>query len=181
MAELKNNSRIYFVLIFSLIFGIRGQIHGQKKGDISIGLGFPELPNISVRYKVFDQVRTGISFGWIPQTSFESRGWDNLISFSGNVYYHFGRIISYSGMRIFYVNAGINFILEKPYLWDENWWNSYFRIGGEIYSSYHFGVNIDGGFIYNMNPETNWARMNRLMPAFGFNVAYRFNFKNPVH
>jgi hypothetical protein len=162
------------VLIFVLIFGVDRLTFGQKKGDISVGFGFPELPNISVRYKVYKQIRTGASIGWLPRSSFDFGGWNNLTSFSGDLYYHFGRMTSFSEMRLFYVNAGVNFILEKPYQWVENWWNSYLRIGGEIFSAYHFAVNIHGGFIYNLNPETSWAHMNRILPAFGVNVSHRF-------
>jgi hypothetical protein len=170
----KNNFRIYIVLIFSLLFSVYGQTFGQKKGNVSIGFGFPELPNISVRYKVYGQVRTGLSFGWLPRSSFDFGGWNNLVSFSGDLYYHFGRTTIFSDMRLFYINTGINFILEKPYQWNENWWNSYLRIGGEIFSTYKFGVNIDGGFIYNLNPGKNWAHMNRILPAIGIDILYRF-------
>jgi hypothetical protein len=157
-----------------LIFSVNEQTFGQKNGDISIGFGFPELPNISVRYKVFNQFRTGVSIGWLPRSTFDFGGWNNLVSFSGNLYYHFGRKTSFSDMRLFYVKTGVNFILEKPYHWDANWWNTYLRIGGEIFSAYHFGVNIDGGFICNLNPNTNWAHISRILPAFGVDVLYRF-------
>jgi len=68
----------------------------------------------------------------------------------------------------------MNCIQQKPFLWKETWWNTTFRIGGEIFSSKKIGVTIDGGVIYNLNPETNWAGMQSLMPAFGTTLLYRF-------
>jgi hypothetical protein len=170
----ESNCRICIVLVMALMFCVDGHTFGQRKGDVSLGFGFPELSNIRVRYKVYDQVRTGLSVGWFPRSSFGFGRWNNLVSFSGDLYYHFGRIIFNPGKRLFYVNTGINCLLEKPYQWNEKWWNSYLRVGGEIYSAYNFGVNIAGGVICNLNPEKNWARMDRILPAFGIDFFYRF-------
>jgi hypothetical protein len=170
----KRKFRIGIVLVIALIFCMEGQTSGQKKGDISMGFGFPELSNIRVRYNVYNQVGAGLSLGGFPRSSFVFGNWNNLVSVSGDLYFHFGRINSFTGKRLFYVNSGINFLMEKPYRWDENWWNSYLRTGGEIYSAYNFGVNIAGGFIYNLNAEKNWARMDRILPAFGIDIFYRF-------
>jgi hypothetical protein len=166
--------RIYFLLFFGLIFTLAGQTSGQRKGEIAIGIGIPELSNISVRYQVYRQIQTGLSVGWLPRSTFNFGSWNNLISLSGELFYHFGRKTSISDKRLFYVNVGVNFMQEKPYQWNENWWNSYLRIGGEIFSAYNFGMNIDGGFICNLNPDKNWAHMDHILPALGVDFFYRF-------
>ena len=161
-------------LILVLFIAITGQSHGQKRGDISLGMGFPELSSVGIRYQVFPQFRTGICAGWLPGTTFKSGGWNSLVSLSGDLYYHFGRISLFPERRIFYVNTGINFIQEKPINWKENWWNYYVRMGCEIHSTRRYGINIHGGVIYNLNPEKNWARLERFLPAIGANIFYRF-------
>jgi hypothetical protein len=171
----KRKFRIYLGLVFTMIFLFQGEVSGQKKtGDIYFGMGFPELANIGVRYKVFKQIRTGLSAGWLPRSSFKTGGWDDMISLSGDIYFHFGRTPDFSDLRLFYVRIGLNCIMQKPYRKSENWWNSCFRVGGEIFSTKNFGVTIDGGFMYNMNPETNWAHMEKILPSFGTGILYRF-------
>jgi len=166
--------RLNILLLVALLSMVSYPVSGQKKGEISLGMGYPELANLGIKYRLFDQIRTAVTIGWLPEASFNRGGWDDLLSFSGDLYFHFGRTYHYSDLRLFYVRVGLNAIMQKPFPREETWWNSTWRVGGEIYSSKKIGVTIDGGVIYNLNPETNWAHMERLMPAFGTTVVYRF-------
>jgi hypothetical protein len=165
--------RIYIVLVVGLIFSGGSAAFGQKKGDVSLGMGFPELASISVRYKLFDQVRAGLSTGFLPDMPRLGK-WDNLFSLSGDFYYHFGRFSYSPDKRLFYVKLGMNCILQQPYEWDRAWWNSCFRVGGEIFTTRNFGLNLEGGFICNLNPERNWAHVDRFLPAINVNLFHRF-------
>gem|GEM_PF-356566 len=172
--KVKRKLWLYVFLVVALMFMAPGLVSGQKKGEISLGMGYPELANIGVKYRIFGQFRTALSAGGLPKATFNRGRWDNLRSFSGDLYYHFGRTHHYSDLRLFYVKMGLNCIMQKPFLRKETWWNTSFRVGGEIYSSKKIGVTIDGGVIYNLNSETNWAHMESLMPAFGTTLLYRF-------
>jgi hypothetical protein len=173
---MKAEIKLWFctALILFLLSLVSEPLSGQKKGEISFGMGYPELANLGIKYRIFKQVRTAVTAGWLPRATFKRGGWDDLLSFSGDIYYHFGRTYHYSDLKLFYVRVGLNAIMQKPFLWEETWWNTSWRVGGEIFSSKKIGVTIDGGVIYNLNPESNWAHMDRFMPAFGTTVVYRF-------
>ena len=166
--------RKYFLLLLGLIVTFAGQAARQKKGDVSVGMGLPELSSVRVRYRVYDQFQTGFSIGLLPRSIFDFKNGDKLVSVTGELFYHFGRETMFSDMRLFYFNAGINFIQERPNQWYKNWWNSYLRIGGEIFSASNFGISIDGGFMVNLNQDKNWAQTDWILPSFGVDFYYRF-------
>jgi|APLow6443716910_1056828.scaffolds.fasta_scaffold72155_1 hypothetical protein len=110
---LRNKIRISFciVLIVTCIFGPGGRISGQNRLTLSPGIGFPELLNIGIRYKIFDQAKIGLSIGYWPPSKPGWFSWGNLVSLSGDFYYHFGGLSNFSAIRPWYGRIGLSNIL----------------------------------------------------------------------
>jgi hypothetical protein len=113
---MKKNLKALFciLLIITFSFSYVNQAFGQEEADtldidqlfekekvnISVGLGFPEALNISVRYQL-EQLQIGISAGYIPT-------WMDL-SISGYVHYHFAGFSKLSNRRPWFVRGGLSF------------------------------------------------------------------------
>jgi hypothetical protein len=109
----------------------------HSKFDISAGIGFPELMNIGIKYQVFDQLQIGLSIGGIY---FPGIG---AVTFSGDIYYHFGGLSKFSEIQPWYGRIGITSygVADDG----EYMWFSYLRIGHELYFSGNFGISLDAG------------------------------------
>ena len=109
--------------------------HG--KFDISAGIGFPELMNIGIKYQVFGQLQIGLSIGGIFLPGI------GAVTFSGDIYYHFGGLSKFSDMHPWYGRIGITSygVADDG----EYTWFSYLRIGHELYFSRNSGISLDAG------------------------------------
>jgi hypothetical protein len=148
----------YCILLIDILFFTSSrQVSGQGNLKISAGIGFPELANIGIKYKVFDQTQIGLCIGY--GTVFEVR----LRSFSGDLYYHFGGLSKYSDLRLWYGRIGLNYFVNRDYR-KENYLISYLRIGRDFNLFKNFGINLDAGlgwvFHYSIkdvsDPSLNW-------------------------
>jgi hypothetical protein len=142
---------------------------GQEKVNISAGIGFIELINIGVRYQV-TQSEIGASIGWWPPYNGDMVGWGNMISLSGNYYYHFMGSNKYSDLRPWYGKVGLNCVWESG---DEiDLLPIYLRIGRDIYFDQNSGISIDAGLGYDLDSEIGGT--DPLLPVFGISLLYRF-------
>ena len=149
---------LYCILLIDiLLFNFSRQVSGQGNLKISAGIGFPELANIGIRYKVFDQTQIGLSIGYGTVLDIKLR------SLSGDIFYHFGGFSKYSDLRPWYGRIGLNYFENRDYR-KENYLISYLRIGRDFNLFKHFGISLDAGlgcvFHHSIkdvsDPSLNW-------------------------
>lgn len=155
---------ILLVVIFFFISGIK--VHGQGKVNLSAGIGYPELLNVGLRYQL-NQTQLGLSIGGFPGSTYSG----NLLSLSGDFYYHFAGLSKYSDLRIWYGRIGINCSRESLTEIIVSW-NSNLRIGRYFYFAKNFGVGMDGGLNYHFNSDITGNPT--IAPATGICCFYRF-------
>jgi len=86
----KVNTSFRVLLIIIFLFSSGKQMFGQEKINISAGVGFPETINIGIKFQIA-QSQIGASIGWWPGNPDGFLfNWENILSFSGDYYYHFG-------------------------------------------------------------------------------------------
>jgi hypothetical protein len=137
------------LLMINFIFSSGGQMSGQGKVSLSAGLGIPELINVGMQYRI-DQAQIGIGFGYFPSSGsgydpLSILSWGTLISLSGDIYYHFGKLPKLSSLYPWYARLGFAYTQEERS--DKN--NRLFflspRIGRDINISKSVGIGIDLG------------------------------------
>lgn len=153
------------LLIITLIFSCGYQASAQEKLNISGGLGLPELLNIGVRYQL-EQVQIGFSVGSMPYGSGEY-----LVSFSGDVYYHFGGSSELSNRKPWYGRIGLNYLRDESELVIDKYFYLTTRFGRDFNISRKIGIEIDIGAIFQLSNKEI-----RKSPPSGWD----FNFEYPV-
>jgi len=135
---------------------------GQNKSSFLGGIGFPELINAGAKFRVLDQASASLTIGWWPPSRSGLISWDNLFSFSGDLYFHFGAVSELSDLRPWYTRIGISFITGIN---EEGFWGTGIRFGRDFYITENNGYSLDLGIVLNLNPEA--TGMNPLLPAIG--------------
>lgn len=168
---MKNREKPLFsiLLVLTLLLSPGRQILGQKKVNITAGVGYIELLNIGMRYQI-NQSQIGLSIGAWPFSIYWS-DYKNSMSLSGDYYYHFGDSSEFSDLNLWYGRIGLNYF--RIY-WDsgiENNLDLHLRIGRDFYLSRKFGVNLDAGVGFFI---VNESENNSLLPSLGGGIFYRF-------
>ncbi len=170
----KTKRSVYRMLFLTLfIFCYDNQVFAQEKVKLSVGIGAPELLNISVRIPI-KQTQIGFSFGSWPQKN------KCILSFSGDFYMHFAGVSKYSDRRPWYSRAGLNYIRSETSTYIEKFVYFNFRIGREINISKKMGVELDIGvpfqLFFNHIEKTDIVIIDNaygIFPSFGLAVFYR--------
>jgi hypothetical protein len=157
------------LLINILFFTSTRQISGQGNLKISAGFGIPELANIGIKFKAFDQTQIGLSIGYgrVLQV--------RLNSFSGDLYYHFGGLSKYSDLRPWYGRIGLNYYVNRQNR-NDNYLISNLRIGRDFNLFRNFGINLDVGLGYAFrysNKDVSELSINWI-PALSISLNYVF-------
>jgi hypothetical protein len=165
------------LLIVSLLFSSGGQMFGQGKVNISAGIGFPDLLNIGIKYRVLNQVKIGLSIGYMLPNKQNNVAdqffWGNLLSFAGDIYYHFAGSSKFSDMRPWYGRIGFNYIRDlRHHLYDNEgkYLYSYLRFGRDCYLNKNDGISIDAGLGINLYGYEGFS----FIPAIGVCYFHRF-------
>ncbi len=163
-SKVKQLPYILLIVIFLFISGLT--VHGQGKVNILAGIGYPELINVGLRYQL-NQTQMGLSIGGFPSSEYTG----DLLSFTGDFYYHFAGLSKFSDLRLWYGRIGVNCTRESltEILIS---WNSNLRIGRYFYFTKNFGISIDGGLNYHFN--TDITGNPTLAAALGLCCFYRF-------
>lgn len=171
-----------FVWIITFLSSSSGQIFGQGKVSLSAGLGIPELTNVGIQYRI-EQTQIGIGFGYFPQSihgydplSFLS--WGTLISLSGDIYYHFGKLPKSSDLidHPWYARFGFAYTREERGDKDNSLFFFSPRIGRDINISKRVGIGIDLGINmvhYLSDPSVPYFLSLFGMPGMGIRVFCR--------
>ncbi|HNW57362.1 MAG TPA: hypothetical protein PLR88_11140 [Bacteroidales bacterium] len=155
------------LLLVAILLNSSGKAFGQDKTNFSVGFGFPELLNIGIKYQILDQAKIGLSIGWLPGSQYSG----NLLSFSGDFYYHFAGSSKLSDLRPWYGRIGLNY--DREDLTEIiNWWYSYLKFGRDFYFSKKFGISMDAGLNYHFNPDATGNPS--FSPALGGCAFFRF-------
>jgi hypothetical protein len=88
-----------------------------------------------------------VSFGFLPG--------EDLISFSGDLYYHFTGDSKYSQRKIWYGRVGINYSRDETGYEEVNYIFLVLRAGLDINFSEKFGINVDAGFLTQLMRQEN--------------------------
>jgi hypothetical protein len=145
---------------------------------MSAGIGFPDLLNVGIKYRFFNQAEIGLNIGYWPSGNKNIlTHWGNPLSFAGDFYYHFRGSSKFSDMRPWYgrryLRIGFNYIWDLNYNLFSNEGkhpNIYLRFGRDFYLKKNDGISIDAGLgieLYN-NEGFGWR------PAFGVCYFHRF-------
>lgn len=175
MAYLKYN----FILLFSILYFCCGNLlYGQEKVNISAGWGYPELLNVGARYQL-EQVQIGVSVGSMPEKD------DKVISFSSDLFLHFGGFSNLSSRRPWYIRMVLNHTRkENEYMYQRALYLSP-RIGREINISKRMGIQLDIGAFFFLFDKTEAKGTPYgggaiidfdglpFLPAFGTGLFYR--------
>jgi hypothetical protein len=155
------------LLLIASLLNSSEKAFGQEKTNFSVGIGLMELLNIGIKYQILDQAKIGLSIGWWPGGQYSG----NLLSFSGDFYYHFAGSSKLSDLRPWYGRIGLNYDREDLNE-NINWWYSYLRFGRDFYFNKKFGISMDAGLNYHFNPEAtgNFS----FAPALGGCVFFKF-------
>jgi hypothetical protein len=164
----------WILLLIVFLFSSGEQIFGQKivkeKGILKIGVGFPELINLGIIGQ-FGQSQIGGSIGWWPPSKPGLLSWDNLLSLSGDFYYHFGGLSKFSDIRPWYLKTGLNYLRagKGP---DNYLLNIPLKVGRDFNIDQFTGISIDAGIAFNLNNLTTGGIP--LWPAPGMCIFFRF-------
>jgi hypothetical protein len=171
-----------FLLIITFLFRSGGQIYGQKKVSLSSGFGIPELINVGIQYRI-EQTQIGIGFGYFPPSSSSSDpyailSWGTLISLSGDIYYHFGKLPKSSDLidHPWYVRLGFVYTREELIDKESNLFFLSPRIGRDINFSKRVGIGIDLGINlvhYLSDPSVPYFLSLFGLPGMGIRVFCR--------
>ena len=167
----KNLIPLIFIMFFSIFsYGQGNQSTGQKQLNMSLGIGFPELLNIGLRYQI-DQTQIGISYGSISADG---------ISVSGDVYYHFGGFSKLSYRRPHYQRIGLIYYREETESSIDKYLFLNLRVGSDINISRKVGIEIDAGILIKLSEEEiekkpSWdlVTVPTVLPCIGIGVFYR--------
>lgn len=124
-----------FILISSVFLLSEDLLFSQKKSEVSVGFGFPDMFNLKFKQGIYFQ--PGLSIGYLPVI--------NFLTISGDFCYHFPRHSDDKKMNTWYLNNGLTFfrILER--------WTSergliiYARMGRTFNFNNNTGINLDFG------------------------------------
>jgi hypothetical protein len=150
--------------------------NGQEKFNFSSGFGITELLHAGVRYQT-GQSEIGLSVGSIPAGSGEQ-----IITLSGDFYYHFSGASKFSERKPLYIKIGLNSIRDETDYVLDKYTNLNTRFGRDFNISRKFGAWIElGAFwiienknIHKKNPGWPSFSFNEIViPAFGAGVFYR--------
>lgn len=154
----KGKSLLFLLFVMSFLSSSLGIIYGQNKVKITAGFGNPEVFNIGLKYRIFNQGNTGFSIGWFPHTDSYLLSKNSYLSFSGDFYYHFAGSTDYSDQNPWYGRIGLNCLLEHDEDIGSSWkyrqpytYYTYFRIGRDFYFNNKLGINLDAGLGYIIN------------------------------
>lgn len=169
----------FFGILISLVILLPGRA-GAQDVNLSAGIGLPELINLGLRIQ-FDQSEFGISVGTFPEPD------EDILTLTGNFYYHFGGSSEFTGLRPWFVKTGLT------YAFSENEWErtTYLfldpRVGREFNISPKFAVALEAGFIVilfedefekKQRPDSFWNLefdfSGAILPSAGINLIYRF-------
>ncbi|MFH0756849.1 MAG: hypothetical protein V2B15_06155 [Bacteroidota bacterium] len=148
---MRNKAKILSFIIVIILCISGGQLFGQRKINLSTGIGFTELINIGTRFRIGDQVTTGVYIGWWPPSQPGILSWGNLMSLSGGICYHFAGSSSFSNLRPVYIGIRLNGIMDTNDNWNMLILDSNLRIGRDFYLTKDIIIEIDGGIAYNIN------------------------------
>lgn len=121
------------------------QSSGQEKINISSGFGIPELLNMGIRYQ-YNQTQMGISLGTMPFSPDES-----IVSFSGDIYYHFGGFSRLSNRRPWYGRIGLNYLRNETDVFIDKYYYLNTRIGRDFNISRKVGIQLDAGAVFQLH------------------------------
>ena len=157
------------LLIITLLFSSGGQMSGQGKATISGGIGFPDLINIGLKYRVLNQANIGLNIGFFPsnKNTYSFVSWGTLLSFAGDFYYHFAGSSEFSEMRPWYGRIGLNYIKDIHYS-SNSFLTPYLRIGRDFYLNKNDGISIDLGVGKVLTLE------HLFVPALGISYFHQF-------
>lgn len=167
-----------FLLLIIFLFNSGRQISGQGKVRLSAGLGIPELINIGMQYRI-EKTQIGIGFGYFPSSGSDPSGflyWGTLISLSGDIYYHFGKIPVLTNQRPWYVRLGFAYTIEEQSDKDNLTFFLSPRFGREFNFSDRIGIGLDLGINmahYISDPSVPYFLSLFGLPAMGIKIFYR--------
>lgn len=158
------------VLLMTAFFCcLGGELTGQEKINLSLGIGFTEQINLGLKFRMTDQTGLGFNLGWFPEN--QTNGW--LLSVQGNFYYHLFGKSSYSDLRPWYARFGLNYLRDDFWgIEGVNWWYTHMRLGRDIYFSRAMGISLDAGMYYHLNPDKTGNLT--FGPSMGACFFYRF-------
>ena len=147
-------------LVAVVVFSFSNKTIAQDKVNISVGFGSPEVLNAGVRFQL-DQTQLGFSLGTLG----------NMISASGDVFYHFGGASDLSSRRSWYGRIGLNYQRDEQENFIEKFlWISP-RIGRDFNISQEIGIALDAGAafrIYHEESEKHLRRTGSIVSIFQY-------------
>ncbi len=180
---LKGKAKLSFhiLLIVTALFSLVHQASGQEKVNATIGFGVPELINAGVRFQS-NQTQIGLSIGSVPPGLRE-----NIISISGDVYFHFGGFSELSQRRPWYVRVGMSYWRDETNSSIHKHLILSTRLGRDFNISKKIGIGIDFGFAFELfhdetrkrPPSSNPFGLDSdsdssVAPTLGIGLFYRF-------
>lgn len=109
---------VIFFIFLSDIF-----VFSQKKYEFSIGMGFPDLIYLKMKYGVV--LQTGMSIGFLPV---EAGLWTTALDFS----YHLPKEVENKTLRTWYLSSGSIslYSFEKAVRWKNGYYEEYRHLDG---------------------------------------------------
>lgn len=160
----KSSKRWILIILLVGICAMSSTISSQGKINIGIGADLLEYYNISLRYQ---GVQTQFALG-IGKNGFNNE-YENRLSISASVYYHFDGISSLTSRRLWYGKITINYI-KHDYSYNRDELidlTAGLRVGRDFNLSEKLGLNADIGF--------NFGKISgiRFYPSAGIWLFYR--------
>lgn len=131
-------------LTFLIFFLIISTGNSQKKLSLFAGAGIPELYHIGARYQI-KQSQFGFSTGWDNEST---------RSYSGDLFFHYGKISSFSSRKVWYNRWNFTYWREKNEYEIIKTYTLSSRIGREFNLSSSFGIGLDAGLVFRLSEST---------------------------
>jgi hypothetical protein len=174
---MKTKGKLLSQLMLLCIFGFccSTPLFAQEKINLSAGTCLPELFNIGARYQL-KQTQIGLSVGSLPLKD------EQVISVSGDLYYHFAGISELSERRLWYGRLGLIYLHNETKSLIGKYLCLNTRIGKDFNITKKVGFEIDAGVIFLLTsketrkePANGWSLNLKfpVLPSIGLGFFYR--------
>ncbi|WP_157638188.1 hypothetical protein [Flexithrix dorotheae] len=150
---MKSKFKYNLFLIFTLlILGTSGIVYGQghqngKNFEVDLGLGFPDLLHLGMKYQFTNLSKIGMSYGSLIATS-KTR---NTYAVTLEHEYHFGKLTEKSTLPPYYFTQKITYLRDFNKEASSTVFYLTPSIGKVFFSEGPFGINLDAGLNFKLH------------------------------
>jgi len=142
----------------------------SKKVGFSAGIGFTDMMNIKVRVPLH-QFQIALGAGFMPLKE------ENVLSVTGDVYYHFAGTSKYTGQRPWFLRTGVDYFKDEADSFTEKYLFLGVRAGRVMNISKVFAIDLDAGAGFTLWHEATGDMLDikpKVLPLISLSFVFMF-------